>query len=255
MSLDPQVRGIAVVPGAPLGLAGVFTQLRGKAVVSPDTPAGVVEQYRRVAATLHKAQRDGGTKVVMIASAMPGEGKTLTATNLALTLSEAYRRKVLILDADLRRPQMHDIFQLPAGSGLSEALVDGSTAALGYPVSSQLTVVPAGKPTRDPIGGLTSPLMRDLVRGAADGFDWVIIDTPPVGLLSDANALTHFVDAVIMVVASGRVPFRIVRRSIDALGAERIIGVVLNRAPDASFGGSAFAYGGDYYGTYGYPAS
>ena len=71
------------------------------------------EQYRRLAATLHHAQAEHGLKVVMVASAVPGEGKTLTATNLALTLSESYQRRVLLIDADLRRPSLHDDVQVP----------------------------------------------------------------------------------------------------------------------------------------------
>src|SRR5690348_8021689 len=78
------------------------------------------EQYRRLAAVLHDAQADKGLRVVMIASALAGEGKTLTACNLALTLSESYRRRVLLIDADLRRPTIHSVFRLDAATGLSD---------------------------------------------------------------------------------------------------------------------------------------
>ena len=166
-------------------------------MLSPPAPPGSVEQYRRLAATLHHAQAQTGLKIVMVASAMPGEGKTLTATNLALTLSESYRRKVLLIDADLRRPTMHQIFDIPNIAGLNEALTAFEALPSAFELSPRLTLLPAGRPNPDPIGILTSPAMRELVTKRGDGFDWVIVDTPPVGLLTDANLLAGMVDAVV----------------------------------------------------------
>jgi protein-tyrosine kinase len=227
-------------------LSAVARRLGAKIVLSPAAPPGSVEQYRRLAATLHHAQTQTGLKIVMVASAMPGEGKTLTATNLALTLSESYRRKVLIIDADLRRPTMHQIFDIPNIAGLNEALTSFKALPSAFELSPRLTLLPAGRPNPDPIGILTSPAMRELVKNAGNGFDWVIVDTPPVGLLTDANLLARMVDAVIMVVAVGKVPYKIVQRAADALGRDRIMGVVLNRAVGSPFGDS-YKYEG-YYG-------
>jgi capsular exopolysaccharide synthesis family protein len=237
---------IAPPDGRDADLSAVAKRLGPKIVLSAAAPPGSVEQYRRLAATLHHAQAQTGMKIVMVASAMPGEGKTLTATNLALTLSESYRRRVLIIDADLRRPTMHQIFDIPNIAGLNEALTTLDTLPPAFELSPRLTLLPAGRPNPDPIGILTSPAMRELVRNAGEGFDWVIIDTPPVGLLTDANLLAGMVDAVVMVVAAGRVSYRVLQKSVDALGRERIIGVVLNRVPDAPFG-RAYQYEG-YYG-------
>jgi protein-tyrosine kinase len=227
-------------------LSAVAKRLGSKIVLSPAAPPGSVEQYRALAATLHHAQTQTGMKIVMVASAMPGEGKTLTATNLALTLSESYRRKVLIIDADLRRPTMHQIFDIPNIAGLNEALTAFDGLPSAFELSPRLTLLPAGRPNPDPIGILTSPAMRELVRSAGDGFDWVIVDTPPVGLLTDANLLAGMVDAVIMVITAGKVSYKILQKSVEALGRERIIGVVLNRATDQPFG-TSYKYGG-YYG-------
>jgi capsular exopolysaccharide synthesis family protein len=229
-------------------LRALANRLGSKIVLGKDAPHGSVEQYRRLAATLHHAQTQSGLKVLMVASAMPGEGKTLTATNLALTLSESYRRNVLIIDADLRRPTMHEIFQIPNIAGLNEALISSDMLPPAFELSPRLTLLPAGRPNPDPISVLTSPRMRELVRDAGAGFDWVIVDTPPVGLLTDANLLAGMVDAVIMVVAAGKVSYKIVQRAADALGRERIIGVVLNRA-DSVFS-EKYKYEG-YYGGYG----
>ena len=84
-----------------------------------------VEQYRKLAASLHHAQADRGIKVVVVTSALPGEGKSLTASNLALTLAESYQKRVLLVDADLRRPSLHDMFGIHNGTGLTERLERG----------------------------------------------------------------------------------------------------------------------------------
>jgi Flp pilus assembly CpaE family ATPase len=93
-----------------------------KLIVSTAMSAPLREHYRQLGATLHHAQAETGLKVVMVSSALPEEGKTLTATNIALTLSESYQRNVLLIDADLRRPSLDEVFQLPKVFGLSEAL-------------------------------------------------------------------------------------------------------------------------------------
>src|SRR4029450_2703476 len=93
-----------------------------KLVVHEATSRTCVEQFRRIAAILHHLQQEQGVKVLMVASACVGEGKTLTAANLALTLSESYRRRVLLIDADLRRPSLSAVFHLQSARGLSEKL-------------------------------------------------------------------------------------------------------------------------------------
>ena len=94
----------------------------------------MVEQYRHLAAVMHHAQKASGVRSVMVTSALPSEGKTLTATNLALTLSESYQRRVLLIDADLRRPRMREMFALPASEGLTDSLtLPARRAAAGAP--------------------------------------------------------------------------------------------------------------------------
>ncbi|HEV3486510.1 MAG TPA: CpsD/CapB family tyrosine-protein kinase [Vicinamibacterales bacterium] len=225
---------VTVAPdGDRLGVRQLADRPGSRLIISRDAPPGAVEQYRRLAATLHHAQQQAGLRAVMVASAMPTEGKTLTAANLAVTLSESYRRRVLVIDADLRRPTMHVVFQLPNLSGLNEALGGSPHRPSAFQVSPHLTVLPAGRPTPDPMGALTSQKMGDLIRDASAAYDWVIVDTPPVGLLSDANLLARIVDGVVMVISAGKVSYKLIQRSVDAVGRERILGVVLNRANDA----------------------
>lgn len=219
-----------------------------KIVVTSSVPQASVEQYRRLAATLHHAQADRDIRVVMVTSAVAGEGKTLTATNLALTLSESYKRHVLLIDGDLRRPSLHDVFQIPNVSGLTDGLKAEAERKLTVTeVSNGLSVLTAGKPDPDPMGGLTSSRMRRIVEEAAERFDWVVVDTPPVALLTDANLLAAMVDVAVVVVHAGRTPYHLVERAVDAVGREKVMGVVLNRAEDVSTPDD-YSYNRYYYG-------
>jgi Mrp family chromosome partitioning ATPase len=138
---------------------GFHPSIIGKVVTSRDMDPGSMEQYRRVAATLHHAQVERGTKKVMVASAVAGEGKTLTALNLALTLSESYHRRVVLIDADLRCPRIHELLDIANVSGLNEALKNPrQSKATLLAVSPRLSVLPAGRPNPDPMGPLTAPL-------------------------------------------------------------------------------------------------
>jgi capsular exopolysaccharide synthesis family protein len=241
-------RVVSVPDPETMGLDGLAARAHGKVMLNDGLPAGTTEQYRNLAATLHHARQRDNVRTVMVASAMPGEGKTLTATNLALTLSESYRRRVIIIDADLRRPMMHEMFKLPNGCGVNDALMRDRSAPPAFEVSPRLAVIPAGRPNPDPLGGLTSPRLKALVDAAAHAYDWVIIDTPPVGLLTDANLVVQLVDAAVMVIAASTTSYKVLQRAADALGRDRIIGVVLNRAARPAF--TSYGYDG-YYGGYG----
>lgn len=204
-----------------------------KLITSQAMSPATVEQYRRLAATLHHAQSSDGIKLVMITSALAGEGKTLTAVNLALTLSESYERRVLLIDADLRRPTLHHIFELPNGSGLLEGLKAPDQSKLPvHEISQRLALLPAGTPDPDPMSALTSDRMRGVIEDAAANFDWVIIDTPPVGLLPDAGLLAAMVNTVVLIIQAGRTPLAVIRAAAESVGRHRVIGAVLNFVDD-----------------------
>jgi capsular exopolysaccharide synthesis family protein len=234
--------------GTPL-LWGPHPSAAEKLVVSPSAPPRLVEQYRKLAATLYYAQAERGVKILMVTSAIPGEGKSLTTANLALTLSESYQRRVLLIDADLRRPSLHMIFQIPNMSGLGEALKPGAAGALNpIKLTSNLSLVPVGERSADPMAGLTSNRMRELVREETDRFDWVILDTPPVGLLTDAKLLAQMVDGALFVVGAGETQYGLVQHALDALGRDKVLGIVLNRADDQTSSGRYGYY--KYYDAY-----
>jgi capsular exopolysaccharide synthesis family protein len=230
--------------------------LGGKLIGTAGVPFGCVEQYRKLAATLHHIQAERGIKVLLVSSAVAGEGKTLTSTNIALTLSESYGKKVLIVDADLRRPTMHQVFDLPNLTGLSDALRSDKDRTLSLTqVATRLSALTAGRPDPDPMSGLTSPRLRRIVQEASSLFDWVIIDTPPAGLLPDAKLIGALADASVLVIRSGRAPVQLVMQAVEALGRERIVGVVLNGVEGGASGAAPY-YGYGYYAYGGHdPAS
>lgn len=214
-------------------------------VMHKDTEAVVVEQYRRLAAILHHAQVERGVKVVMLASAQAAEGKTLTAINLALTLSESYKRRVLLIDADLRRPSIGRIFGVTAPTGLSECLKsrDLQSIRVTY-VTDALGLLLAGHADHDPMAGLTSGRMQEIIEQASQEFDWVILDTPPVGLLTDAHLLAAMVDVAVLVINAGATQHPVIQQAVQSIGREKIVGVVLNRVENAELADAAYY---DYY--------
>jgi len=182
-----------------------------------------------------------------VTSPSPGDGKSHVAVNLALTLSDSYRRRVLLVDADLRRPTLHQLFRVPNTKGLGEALKEEADGRVGaVQVGDTLTLLPAGNPEANPLGGLSSGRMKRLVADAASEFDWVIIDSPPVGVLADAHLVSETVDGAILVVRAGATRFPDLEAAAGTLGRERILGIVLNAVDAAEIRGEG--YYSRYYG-------
>ena len=202
-------------------------------LVTGGSGAVSLEQYRRLAATLHDVQLQQGLKTLMLTSALPHEGKTLTIVNLALTLSESYARRVLIIDADLRWPSVHTVLGVSNATGLSEALLSQGRDDLPiHYVSPRLAVLPAGRPGPTPLAALTSSRMSALIEECATRFDWVLLDTPPIGLMPDAQLLARLTRAVVLVIAAGVTPAAAVERAVQEMGSDCIIGTVLNRVEE-----------------------
>ena len=206
---------------------------RDKLAMGEGSRPEIREQFRRVAAALYRVREQRPVKVVMIVSAVPGEGKTLTAVNLALTLSESYKSRVLLIDADLRRPSVHRVFDLPNLNGLKERLVAEVDELLPIPVSPHLSVLTAGVAAVDPMSALVSNRMRAVLAAGAAQVDWVVLDTPPVELLPDANLLASLADVAILVVHAGSTRCALSQRAVEAIGRDRIVGVVLNQVQES----------------------
>jgi Mrp family chromosome partitioning ATPase len=139
------------------------------------------------------------------------------------------------------------VFQVPGEPGLSDGLVTSGDPKLPlHRVSERLSILPAGRATSDPIGALTSERMRRLVMEAREVFDWVIIDTPPVGLLTDAALLASMADGVILVVKAASTSHDMVNHAVDLIGRDRVLGVVLNQAMETP-NRSSYDYSRYYY--------
>jgi receptor protein-tyrosine kinase len=206
---------------------------------------GLGEEFRQFAANLIHSQRNGGVKSLVVTSATPADGKTLVALNIALVLSESYRQRVLLIDGDLRKPSVGEALVLRASEGLSETLrATQQGKAPVITLSETLFVLLSGRPDPDPLSSLTSARMEKLLKDASSQFDWVIVDTAPVAVAADAGLLSPMVHGSILVVRAGRTPHKAIERAIEALGRDRILGVVLN--------GTEHPTTKEYYGHY-YP--
>jgi capsular exopolysaccharide synthesis family protein len=238
---EPASKPASDAPSQPQPAAPATPSSKLRARLVSTTPHTVsVEQYRRVAAALHDEQTESGLKTVMITSALPGDGKTLTVVNLALTLAESFERRVLVIDADLRLPSLHTTLQIPNDRGLTEALADERELAL-VEISERLTVLTAGSPRPAPLAGLIGDRMREIITECEQRFDWVLIDTSPIGVLPDAQLLGRLVGAVILVIGAGSTPAETVERAVEELGgADAIFGVVLNRVEERRISGAHY---------------
>jgi protein-tyrosine kinase len=194
------------------------------------------DQFHKIAASLYDLRERNDVRVVMIASATPAEGKTLTAINLALTLSGSYSSRVLLIDADLRRPSVHRVLGLANERGLTDCVAHhGGDPLPAINVLDYLTVLPAG--VRENAVDSASPLIADLLRVAITEArltsDWIVVDTPPVQFMPDAQIVAGLVDAAVLVVHAGSTPCALAQRAVETIGRERVVGVVLNQVTSA----------------------
>ena len=136
---------------------------------------------------------------------------------------------MLLIDADLRRPSIHELLGIPNGAGFADVERSGGGTLPLVEVSPRLSVLTAGKAGASPRAQLTSDRARAIVKSASASFDWVLLDAPPVGLLPDAQLIARLSESVLFVIAAGSTPYHLVQRGIADLGADRIVGTVLNR--------------------------
>ncbi len=210
---------------------------------------GLAETYKLLRThVLHCTKREG-RNTLMITSPLPNEGKTLTAINLAIALSQKVGQTVLLVDGDLRNPSIHRYLDLPSGPGLVDYLVSGSPVAesLVHPEGlSNLVVLPAGKSTSEATELLGSPAMVSLVKELKHFYPdrYVLFDLPPL-VYADPLAFAPLVDGIILIAEAGRTPREEIVRAIELLKEFPVLGFVLNKIDTRSL-----AY--DYYSKY-YP--
>jgi len=171
---------------------------------------------------------------ILVTSPMPGDGKSFITSNLAISMALSVEEYVLLVDCDIRRPTIHKYFGFGHVMGLSEHLSKGTDLAkilLKSPVP-KLTILPAGHTPSNPTELLTSRKMKELMAEVASRYDdrYVIIDSPPPSMAAETNAIINIVDGVILVVKAGKTPTKAVSETIEQIGKEKILGIVLNHS-------------------------
>ncbi|PYQ17309.1 MAG: hypothetical protein DMF80_01200 [Acidobacteria bacterium] len=190
------------------------------------------EQYRILRHAIERRRADHGVAVVALTSPSGGEGKTTSAINLGGALAQAAELRVLLVEADLRRPSVAAQLRMPPpGAGLAEAITDRTRRLdeLCLPIPGfNLWVLPAGRPVMAPYELLRSPRVAELMAEARSRYDYVIVDTPPVIPCPDYRLLEPSIDGVILVVAADKTPREMLDTALDLLDRPKALGVVFN---------------------------
>ena len=202
-----------------------------KLATSPSVSPVIRAQYSKLAAALHDTHRERDVKVLMIISTGSGEGKTLTAANLALTFSEVFEKRVLLIDADLQKPSLHALFGVSNSRGLA-ALMDGEGIPPVTQLSARLALLSAGEHQDDPTRLFTSERMWTFLDDARGRFDWIVIDTAPLDFVAHARLLAPMTDGALLVAKAGKTLYDEVQRAADTFDPKLMLGVVLNGVPE-----------------------
>lgn len=191
------------------------------------------EHYKVLRAKLQQKVLQQGKRTVLVTSPTPGDGKTLTVTNLAVTFAKAYNQTVLLADCDLKRQNVHNLFGIESELGIQNYLVDGVPLEkiIIWPGIEQLCFISGGPLTENSAEVLSSPRMKTLLAELKSRYDdrIVLLDAPPILSGADTLALAPIVDSIVLVVAEGKTPMKSVQQSIELLPPEKLIGIVLNR--------------------------
>ena len=190
---------------------------------------------------------DTGTCTIVVTSATPGEGKTVTSSNLAMGIAQAGQR-VLLIDTDMRRPRVHEVFDIEREPGLSNILVgEAHTTDVMHPSSvPELWVLPAGHTPPNPSELLGSQRFQDVLSALAEHFDWIVMDSPPVLAVTDAAVVARGASGVLFVVGAGKTGRQVAQRAVEQLERAQatVVGAVLN---DVDLKRHSY-----YYGPYGH---
>lgn len=217
-------------------------------IVQDNPKSPISEAYRTLRTNIQFSNFDDDMKVILVTSSGPSEGKSTTAANLALAMAET-GKKVLLIDCDLRKPSLHKKFNISNSKGLSNLLIGQhkfSDAARRY--NENLYILTSGTIPPNPSEMLSSKKMINFLEEAKSNFDFVILDTPPVIAVTDAQILSTMVGGVLLVIASGQAEIAAAQKAKELLEHVKanIIGVVLNKAEVSS--GKNYGYYHYYYG-------
>lgn len=206
-----------------------------------------VEQFKSLSSRFEYRVDALDCKVVAVTSAVAGEGKTVSAVNLATNLASSGRKKVLLVDVDLRKCDLAKRVRVAPVPGLTEHLAGSAAmeAILRNSVTPGLSIIPGGMRISAPWELLSGDRFRNFLKEVRDRFDLVLLDTPPVIPVSDTHALRDIVDGVVVVYRLGHTPHPLLRQALDDIGEKKFLGVVLNAVEPQSE-----RYYQRYYGKY-----
>jgi protein-tyrosine kinase len=204
--------------------------------VDPAVPLSVREQFRTLRSRLYQIRDKQPLRTLLITSSLPAEGKTFVANNLAQALARQQNCRVLLIDADLRRPDLHLGFGAPASPGLSEYLrgeVD-EMAVIQKGLPEYLCFIAGGNESDNPADLLANGRLKALLENVGPVFDWIILDSPPTLPVSDALVLADLCDGVVTVVRAAQTEFDSAQKSCHQLREKNLLGVALNCAEEGA---------------------
>jgi capsular exopolysaccharide synthesis family protein len=216
-----------------LGLLPAMSQKGGQyPLLSGGVPANFSEAFRAVRTNVLFSTAQEGARTLVVTSTAPGEGKSMVASNLAVSLAQAGQR-VLLIDGDMRKPKVHEIFGSKQEPGLSNVMVGSSKAsdAVRKTAISGLWILTAGRIPPNPAELLGSARFREFNVSLRAHFDWIIIDTPPVMAVTDAALVAHHASGVVFVIGAEMTSRHAAKRALDQLeqANAKFVGAVLNR--------------------------
>lgn len=207
-------------------------QLQNRSLISMTTPKSpIAEQFRTIRTNIQFSNVDDELQTMIVTSSGPAEGKSTTTANLAVVFAQQGKR-VLLIDADLRKPTVHYTFRTENHIGLSNVLTRQTSLEEAVTVTAQdkLWVLPSGPIPPNPSELLGSKGMNNLLEQAKREYDVIILDTPPVLAVTDAQVLSNLADGVVLVVSSGKTETDAAKKAKELLESakSKILGVVLN---------------------------
>jgi capsular exopolysaccharide synthesis family protein len=214
-------------------------------VFGPVHKGNAAEQFRTLRSRLYQYRGSHALKTLLVTSSMAGEGKTFVTANLVRAFVRQAERRVLVIDADLRRPRLHTIFGAPPSPGLSDYLRGNADefSIIQHGKEGNLCLIPCGESVNHPSELLSNGRLKILLDRLAPAFDWIIIDSPPCLPVADAGIVSHWCDGLLLVVRAAFTPSALVLKSKQELKQRNIVGVVLNAAAEGTSYGS---YQGSY---------
>lgn len=190
----------------------------------------VTEEFRALRSRLSQLQRQTSLKSVLITSALPKEGKSFVAANLAQTMALQPECRVLLIDADLHNPRLHNALGTSSAPGFSEFLLQevDDFGVMQRGDANNLFFIPAGRSVAGPTELVANGRLKCLIDRVEPLFDWIVVDSPPAVPVSDASLIANSCDGVLIVVRSHSTPFDLVSKARDRFREESVVGVVLN---------------------------